>query len=76
MEFTDEKWQNPYNFFNEFYATLPKKIASNKIDLLCKDDTWSMDLLDSIDYGPKLNKSKSYILELIGKSIKMDEHCP
>ena len=46
--------KNHTNFINETYAKLAKKnYATSKTDVFYIDDTWSMDLLDLVDYGPK-----------------------
>ena len=50
-------------FKNEIYSRPPKKNCStNKTIVKHIDDTWSMDLLDMVDYGVKNNKGYRYIL--------------
>ena len=53
-------------FIDEIYSKPPKKnYPSNKTIIKSIDDTWSSDLLDMNDYGPKNNKSYRYILVVI-----------
>ena len=48
-------------FINEIYSRGPKKnYITNKINIYHIDDTWSIDLLDLNDYGPKNNKGYRY----------------
>ena len=50
-------------FINEIYSRPPKKYYStNKTIAKHIDDTWSMDLLDKVDYGAKNNNGYRYIL--------------
>ena len=50
-------------FINEIYSRPPKKNYSiNKTIVKHIDDTWSLDLLDMVDYGVKNNKGYRYIL--------------
>ena len=42
------------SFWSEVYANPPNKNShTNKADVYQTNDTWSMDLLDLNDYGPK-----------------------
>ena len=41
---------------------LKKKFETNKTMIKSIDDTWSSDLLNMIDYGPKHNRGYRYIL--------------
>ena len=44
-------------FFNEIYSKAPmRNYSTNKTIIKSIDDTWSSDLLDMNDYGPKNNK--------------------
>ena len=48
---------------NEIYSRPPNKnYETNKTMIKSIDDTWSSDLLDMNDYGPKNNKGYRYIL--------------
>ena len=50
-------------FTDEVYSKPPKKnYPTNKTMIKSIDDTWSSDLLDMNDYGPKNNKRYRYIL--------------
>ena len=51
----DETWLSP----------LEKKYETNKTMIKSIDDTWSSDLLDMNDYGPKTKSGYSYILVVI-----------
>ena len=58
-------------FINEIYFRPPKKnYSTNKTIVKHIDDTWSMDLLDMIDYGVKNNKGYRYILVVIDNFSK------
>ena len=64
-------------FRNQIYAKASKNIyASNKTDVYYIDDTWSVDLLDLNDYGPKNNKSYGYILVVIDNFSKFEWTLP
>ena len=53
-------------FVDEVYSSPPRKnYFTNKTIIKCIDDIWSSDLLDMIDYGPKINKGYRYILVVI-----------
>ena len=53
-------------FIDEIYSKPPKKnYPTNKTKIKSIDDTWSSDLLDMNDYGPKNNKGYRYILVVI-----------
>ena len=44
-------------FFDEIYSSSPKKnYPTNKTIIKSIDDTWSSDLSDMNDYGPKNNR--------------------
>ena len=46
------------NFFDEVYCEPPKKTyITNKTDVYCIDDIWSLDILDSKDYGSENNRN-------------------
>ena len=48
---------------NEIYSKPPKKYyPRNKTDVYHIDDTWSLDILDLKDYGPKNNRGYRYVL--------------
>ena len=58
-------------FINEIYSKPPKKYyATNKTDVYYIDDTWSLDILDLKDYGPKNNKGYRYVLVIIDNFSK------
>ena len=58
-------------FIDEIYSKPPKKnYITNKIDIFHIDDTWSIDLLDLNDYGPKNNKGYRYCLIVIDNFSK------
>ena len=58
-------------FINEIYFRPPKKnYSTNKTIVKHIDDTWSMDLLDMVDYGVKNNKGYRYILVVIDNFSK------
>ena len=58
-------------FINEIYSKLPKKnYATNKTDVYHIDDTWSLDILDLKDYGPKNNRNYRYVLVVIDNFSK------
>ena len=58
-------------FIDEVYSKPPKKnYPTNKTIIKSIDDTWSSDLLDLNDYGPKNNKSYRYILVVIDNFSK------
>ena len=58
-------------FIDEFYSKTPKKnYPTNKTIIKSIDDTWSSDLLDMNDYGPKNNKGYRYILVVIDNFSK------
>ena len=58
-------------FINENYRKPPlRNYPTNKILIKSIDDTWSSDLIDMNDYGPKNNRGCRYILVLIGKFSK------
>ena len=53
-------------FINEIYSKPPKKnYSTNKTIVKHIDDTWSMNLLDMVEYGVKNNKGYRYILVVI-----------
>ena len=58
-------------FIIEICAKAPKKnYATNKTNVYYIDDTWSMDILDLIDYGPKNIEVSRYVLVLIDNFSK------
>ena len=64
------KWLNEY-FIDEIYSKPPKKnYITNKINIYHIDDTWSIDLLDLNDYGPKNNRGYRYCLIVIDNFSK------
>ena len=58
-------------FIDEVYSKPPKKhYPTNKTIIKSIDDTWSSDLLDMNDYGPKNNRGYRYILVVVDKFSK------
>ena len=58
-------------FIDEVYSKPPKEnYPTNKTMIKSVDDTWSSDLLDMNDYGPKNNKGYRYILVVIDNFSK------
>ena len=58
-------------FINEIYSKPPlRNYPTNKIMIKSIDDTWSSDLLDINDYGPKNNRGYRYILVVIDNFSK------
>ena len=58
-------------FIDEIYSSAPKNnYPKNKTMIKSIDDTWSSDLLDMIDYGPKNNRGYRYILVVIDNFSK------
>ena len=58
-------------FTNEIYSKPPKKYyLTNKTDVYHIDDSWSLDILDLKDYGPKNNRGYRYILVIIDNFSK------
>ena len=58
-------------FINEIYSKPPKKnYPTNKTDVYYIDDTWSLDILDLKDYGPKNNRGYRYVLVIINNFSK------
>ena len=58
-------------FVDEIYSRPPNKnYETNKTMIKSVDDTWSSDLLDMNDYGPKNNKGYRYILVVIDNFSK------
>ena len=58
-------------FINEIYFRAPKKnYETNKTIIKHIDDTWSIDLLDMIDYSISNNKGYRYILVVIDNFSK------
>ena len=50
-------------FINEIYSKPPKKYHNTiKTNVYYIDDTWSLDILDLKDYGPKNNRGYRYVL--------------
>ena len=58
-------------FIDEIYSKPPKRYyATNKTDFHHIDDTWSLDILDLKDYGPKNNRGYRYVLVVIDNFSK------
>ena len=58
-------------FINEIYSKPPKKYYNtNKTNVYYIDDTWSLDILDLKDYGPKSNRGYRYVLVIIDNFSK------
>ena len=58
-------------FINEIYSKPPKKYyPTNKTNTYNIDDIWSLDILDSKDYGPKNNRGYRYVLVTIDNFSK------
>ena len=58
-------------FINELYSKPPKKnYNTNKTDAYYIDDTWSLDILDLKEYGPKNNRGYRYVLVIIDSFSK------
>ena len=58
-------------FIDEIYSRPPNKnYETNKTMIKSIDDTWSSDLLDMNDYGPKNNRGYRYILVVIDNFSK------
>ena len=58
-------------FINEVYSPSPKKIyETNKTMIKSIGDSWSSDLLDMNDYGPKNNRGYRYVLVVIDNLSK------
>ena len=58
-------------FINEIYSKAPKKnYITNKTDVYCNDDIWSLDILDLKDYGPENNRGYRYVLVTIDNFSK------
>ena len=58
-------------FINEIYSKPPKKYYNtNKTNVYYIDDTWSLDILDLKDYGPKNNRGYRYVLVIIDNFSK------
>ena len=58
-------------FIEEIYIRSPNKnYETNKTMIKSIDDTWSSDLLDMNDYGPKNNRGYRYILVIVDNFSK------
>ena len=58
-------------FINEIYSKPPKKYyPTNKTDVYYIDETWSLDIFDLKDYGPKNNRGYRYVLVIIDNFSK------
>ena len=58
-------------FIDEIYSESPhKNYETNKIKVKSFDDTWSSDLSDMNDYGPKNNSGYRYKLVVIDNFSK------
>ena len=63
--------KNIKNFINEIYSKPPRKnYPTNKTDVHHIDDTWSLDILDLKDYGPKNNRGYRYVLVIVDNFSK------
>ena len=59
------------NFKNQLFCKPPRKIyPTNKTDVYHVDDLWSLDFLDSKDYGPENNRGYRYILAVVDNFSK------
>ena len=59
-------------FIDEIYSKPPRKnYPTNKTDFYYIDDTWSLDILDLKDYGPKNNRGYRYVLVVIDNFSKI-----
>ena len=53
-------------FLSEIYSKAPKKnYNTNKTDVYCIDDIWSLDILDLKNYGLENNRGYRYVLVII-----------
>ena len=58
-------------FISEIYSKPPEKYCpTNKTDVYHIDDTWSLDIIDLKDYGPKNNRGYRYVLVVIDNFSK------
>ena len=58
-------------FIIEISSKQPKKkYATNKTDVYCIDDIWSLDISDLKDYGPKNIGGSRYVLVIIDNFSK------
>ena len=58
-------------FINEIYSKPPlRNYPTNEIMIKSIDDTWSSDLLDMNDYGPKNNRGFRHILTVFDNFSK------
>ena len=63
--------KNKKIFINELYSKRARKsYPTNKTDVYHIDDTWSLDILDLKDYGPKNNRGYRYVLVIIDNFSK------
>ena len=64
-------------FIDEVYSKPPKKNYPTKKTIIKSiDDTWSSDLLDMNDYGPKNNRGYRYLLVVIDNFSKFGWNIP
>ena len=53
-------------FMNRICSKPPKRnYVTNKTDVYYIDDVWSLEILESKDYGPKNNRGYRYVLVVI-----------
>ena len=63
--------KNIKRFINEIYSKPPKRnYITNKTDVYYIDDIWSLDILDSKDYGPENNRGYRYVLVVLDNFSK------
>ena len=53
-----------------YFQPLKKNFATNNTDVYHIDDVWSLDILDSKDYGPENNRGYRYVLVIIDNFSK------
>ena len=65
-------------FVNEILSKPPKKnYSTNKTDVYCFDNIWSVDILDLKDYGPEKKRGViTYVLFVIDKFSKIGQTVP
>ena len=64
-------------FINEAYSKgSGKSYPTNKTDVYHTDDTWSLDILDLEDYGPKNKRGYRYVLVIIDNFSKFEWTVP
>ena len=59
-------------FINEINSKVPRKsYPTNKTDVYHFDDIWSLDILNSKDYGPENSRGYRYVLVIIDNFSKL-----